>query len=151
VRLLTLHPNGASEAGANHASWYILWYLSVHDTHADMMADFVCFFDLFESSVFCKYDCTLHCMLHDDSPDINTLSGPGQSIIGTLCLMQWTRSAQALQEEGVKVMTINPAQVNSPMTRSRPDSEYIPDLLIQPQEIADLCVFAFKVGSPCIF
>ena len=65
--------------------------------------------------------------------------------------MQWTRSAQALQEEGVKVMTINPAQVSSPMTRSRPDSEYIPALLIQPQEIADLCVFAFKVGSPCIF
>ena len=42
-------------------------------------------------------------------------------------------------------MTINPAQVSTPMTWSRPDSEYIPDLMIQPQEVADLCVFAFKV------
>ena len=52
---------------------------------------------------------------------------------------------QALQEDGVKVMTINPAQVSTPMTWSRPDSEYIPDLMIQPQEVADMCVFAFKV------
>ncbi len=66
--------------------------------------------------------------------------------------MQWNcDSLQALQEEGVKVMTINPAQVSTPMTWSRPASEYIPDLMIQPQEIADLCVFAFKVGSPCMF
>lgn len=52
---------------------------------------------------------------------------------------------QALQEDNVKVMTINPAQVSTPMTWSRPDSEYIPDLMIQPQEVADMCVFAFKV------
>ncbi len=65
--------------------------------------------------------------------------------------MRWgCDSAQALQEDGVKVMTINPAQVSTPMTWSRPDSEYIPDLMIQPQEIADLCVFAFKVSSPCM-
>ena len=52
---------------------------------------------------------------------------------------------QALQEDNVKVMTINPAQVSTPMTWSRPDSEYIPDLMIQPKEVADMCVFAFKV------
>lgn len=66
----------------------------------------------------------------------------------TWCLMQWgCDSVQALQEDGVKVMTINPAQVSTPMTWSRPDSEYISDLMIQPQEIADLCVFAFKVNA----
>lgn len=70
----------------------------------------------------------------------------------TWCLMQWGCDfVQALQEEGVKVMTINPAQVSTPMTWSRPDSEYIPDLMIQPSEIADLCVFAFKVGNSCMF
>ncbi len=67
VRRLTLHPSGASGAGANRASWYVLWYLSVHDTHSDMIADFVCFLDVLESSVFCKYDRTIRCMLHDDS------------------------------------------------------------------------------------
>ncbi len=72
--LLTLHPNGASGAGANHASWYLLWYLSGHDTHADMIADLVRFLHVFENSVFCKYDCILHCMLHDDSPDIDLLT-----------------------------------------------------------------------------
>ena len=66
----------------------------------------------------------------------------------TLRLMQWGCDfVQALQEDGVKVMTINSAQVSMPMTWSRPDSEYIPELMIQPREIADLCVFAFKVGS----
>ncbi|DBA73201.1 hypothetical protein WJX77_010872 [Trebouxia sp. C0004] len=63
-------------------------------------------------------------------------------------LRGWSKSCfMALQEEGVKVMTINPAQVSSPMTWSRPDSEYIPDLMIQPQEIANLCVFAFKLNE----
>lgn len=70
----------------------------------------------------------------------------------TLRLMQWGCDfVQALQEDGVRVMTINSAQVSMPMTWSRPDSEYIPDLMIQPREIADLCVFAFKVGSLCRF
>ena len=55
---------------------------------------------------------------------------------------------QALQEDNVKVMTINPAQVSSPMTWSRPDAEYIPDLMIQPKEVADLCLAAFKVCLP---
>lgn len=58
---------------------------------------------------------------------------------------------QALQEDNVKVMTINPAQVSTPMTWSRPDSEYIPDLMIQPQEVADMCVFAFKVCAGSSF
>ena len=53
---------------------------------------------------------------------------------------------QALQQDNVKVMTINPAQVSTPMTWSRPDSEYIPDLMIQPKEVADMCVFAFKAS-----
>ena len=83
--------------------------------------------------------------------DINILSGTVVKASVTWCLMQLEGdSVQALQEDGVKVMTINPAQVSTPMTWSRPDSEYIPDLMIQPQEIADLCVFAFKVGSLCM-
>ncbi len=80
--------------------------------------------------------------------DIDVLKDRGQSIMGTWSLMQWgCWFVQALPKNGVKVMTINPAQVSTPMTWSRPDSEYIPDLMIQPQEIADLCVFAFKVGT----
>ncbi len=66
VLLLTLHPSEASGAGASHASWYLLWFLSGHDTHADMITDVVCFLHVFESSMFCKYDCIIHCMLHDD-------------------------------------------------------------------------------------
>ncbi|KAL0045638.1 hypothetical protein WJX82_000342 [Trebouxia sp. C0006] len=63
-------------------------------------------------------------------------------------LRGWSKSCfMALQEDGVKVMTINSAQVSMPMTWSRPDSEYIPDLMIQPREIADLCVFAFKLNE----
>ena len=62
-----LHPSGASGAGAHHASWYVLWYLSGHDTHVEMIADLVFFLNVFENSVFCKHDCIIHCMLHADA------------------------------------------------------------------------------------
>ena len=38
---------------------------------------------------------------------------------------------QALKEENIKVLTVNPAQTSTHMTWDRPDSEYIPDKMIQ--------------------
>lgn len=38
---------------------------------------------------------------------------------------------QALKTENIKVLTVNPAQTSTHMTWDRPDSEYIPDKMIQ--------------------
>jgi hypothetical protein len=53
---------------------------------------------------------------------------------------------QALKADGIKVMTINPAQVSTPMTWSRPDAEYIPEMMIQPHEVAAAAMLMFRMS-----
>ena len=57
---------------------------------------------------------------------------------------------QALKTEKIKVLTVNPAQTSTPMTWSRPDAEYLPDKMIQPDEIAEAIMMTFKLG-PNVF
>ena len=53
---------------------------------------------------------------------------------------------QALKSDNIKVLTVNPAQVSTPMTWSRPDAEYLPDKMIQPSEIAEAIVMTFRLN-----
>ena len=53
---------------------------------------------------------------------------------------------QALKSENIKVLTVNPAQVSTPMTWSRPDAEYLPEKMIQPSEIAEAIVMTFRLN-----
>ena len=57
---------------------------------------------------------------------------------------------QALKTEKIKVLTVNPAQTSTPMTWSRPDAEYLPEKMIQPDEIAEAIMMTFKLG-PNVF
>ena len=57
---------------------------------------------------------------------------------------------QALKTEKIKVLTVNPAQTSTPMTWSRPDAEYLPDKMIQPDEIAEAILMTFKM-NPNVF
>lgn len=53
---------------------------------------------------------------------------------------------QALKSDKIKVLTVNPAQVSTPMTWSRPDAEYLPDKMIQPSEIAEAIIMTFRLN-----
>lgn len=53
---------------------------------------------------------------------------------------------QALKSDNIKVLTVNPAQVSTPMTWSRPDAEYLPDKMIQPSEIAEAIIMTFRLN-----
>lgn len=57
---------------------------------------------------------------------------------------------QALKSENIKVLTVNPAQTSTPMTWERPDAEYIPEKMIQPENIADMILMTFRM-SPNAF
>ncbi len=57
---------------------------------------------------------------------------------------------QGLKAEKIKVLTVNPAQTSTPMTWSRPDAEYLPDKMIQPDEIAEAIMMTFKL-NPNVF
>lgn len=57
---------------------------------------------------------------------------------------------QGLKSEKIKVLTVNPAQTSTPMTWSRPDAEYLPDKMIQPDEIAEAILMTFKM-NPNVF
>lgn len=62
-------------------------------------------------------------------------------------LRGWSKALfAALKSDNIKVLTVNPAQVNTPMTRSRPDAEYLPDMMIQPREIAEAIVMTFRLN-----
>jgi len=54
---------------------------------------------------------------------------------------------QGLKAEKIKVLTVNPAQTSTPMTWSRPDAEYLPDKMIQPDEIAEAIMMTFKLNT----
>ena len=77
----------------------------------------------------------------------STLSGGVHHCkVGLLVLMQ------ALKEENIKVLTVNPAQTSTHMTWDRPDSEYIPDKMIQVCGPDTLLVLASAVSlNKCIF
>ena len=69
-----------------------------------------------------------------------------QALVGLLVLVQ------ALKEENIKVLTVNPAQTSTHMTWDRPDSEYIPDKMIQVCGPDSLLVLASAVSlNKCIF
>lgn len=71
-------------------------------------------------------------------------SNTSEAILRTLLALQ------ALKADKIKVLTINPAQTSTPMTWSRPDAEYLPDKMIQPDEIAEAILMTFKL-NPNVF
>lgn len=53
-----------------------------------------------------------------------------------------------LRHENIKVVLINPAFVNTPLVNEKPN--VIPDRMIQPEDVAEVCLLPFKMSPSCV-
>lgn len=67
-------------------------------------------------------------------------------------LRGWNHSIyQSLRFDNIKVMLVNPAFVNTPMVSDSPfAAKTIPDRMIQPEDVGEVCLLPFKLSAGCV-
>ncbi|CAE7356768.1 yoxD [Symbiodinium sp. CCMP2592] len=66
-------------------------------------------------------------------------------------LRGWNHSIyQGLRHDNIKVMLINPAFVNTPLVTGMGNDKLLPERMIQPEDVAEVCLLPFRMSPGCV-